>query len=92
MPRPKKPADERAKERVPCPSCGKTLARATLRTHRCERRPRARLSEEERCERAFERAKRRLEEVRRAAFDRALELEIEVSDDNPWNDIAAGAH
>jgi hypothetical protein len=89
MPRPKKPADERAKERVPCQGCGKTLARATLRTHRCERKPRARLSEEERCERAFERAKRRYQEVlaRRAAFDRALALEIEVSDDNPWNDL-----
>jgi hypothetical protein len=88
MPRPKKPADERAKERVPCPGCGKTLARATLRTHRCERKPRARLSEEERCARAFERAKRRYQEVlAHGALDRAFEIEIEVSDDNPWNDM-----
>jgi hypothetical protein len=64
MPRPKKPADERDKEPVVCPgTCGKTLARGTLRTHRCERKARTPPAEEELCARQVARAKRKFDEA-----------------------------
>jgi hypothetical protein len=86
MPRPKKPADERDKERVVCPgTCGKTLARGTLRTHRCERKKRTPPTEEELRARQVTRAKRKFDE----AVARYNELQPKVP--RTYAEVVAGA-